>query len=192
MLIVGKSTLRASINPDDSPSVAFTRLGCYLYGGMSKGRMLPSNNVLNIKHIDKWEENDVKSFFYGDILGVKPTSLCVCSDNEISESTFIKYMRSITRIDDTGRVCIDMPWKPGFPEKLPNNYLRARDQLIRRKRQLARDEKIDEYNNEVAKLVETGVVRKLTEEESEDAGKDNAWYLTLSRGGRGGGKVKKD
>ena len=148
------------MKPDDSPSVAFTHLGCYLYGGMSKVRSLLSNNVLNINHIDKWGENRVKRFFYGDILGVQPTSICVDLDNEISESKFIKHMQSKTCINDIGHVCIDMPWKPGFHEKLPNNHLRARDQLIRRERQLARDEKIDEYNNEVAKLEERGVLRE--------------------------------
>ena len=37
--------------------------------------------------------------FYRDILGMKPTSLCVCSNNQILESAFIKHVQTMTLID---------------------------------------------------------------------------------------------
>ena len=176
-LIVDESTLRATSNPDDSPSVTFTRLGCYLYGSLSYPQPTKLNNIIRVNHISKWEEDEAKLFFYGDILGVQPTSLCVCSDTEILESNFIKHVRSTTRIDENGRVCVQMPWKPGYPEKLPNNFIKARDQMFRRERQLLRDNKLEEYNEEVKNLVERGVVKCLSLAESKNAGTELGWYL---------------
>ena len=176
-LLVDESTLRAAVDADSCPSVAFTRLGCYLYGGMSNTYENSANRILSINHIDRREENEVQTFFYGDILGVKPTSMCVCSDNEILESRFIKHMEETTQVDLDGRVCVRMPWKSGFPDKLPNNYVRARDQLFKREDQLLRNGKLEEYNSEVEKSVERGVVKKLTHDESACADKASAWYL---------------
>ena len=136
-----------------------------------------SSDVLSVNTIDRWQENEMKNFFYGDILGVKPTSKCICSDNEISESSFIKHARATTRLDESCRVCVQMPWKTGYPTKLPNNYLRAKDQLLKRERQLKRNGKLDEYNKEVEKLIERGVVKKLSLEESNNGECGAAWYL---------------
>ena len=89
----------------------------------------------------------MKTFFYGDILG-KLTSLCVCSNNQILELAIIRHVQTTPRISEDGRVCVCMQWKPGYPDKLPNNYERADEQLIRR----------EKYHGEVRKFVQRGVV----------------------------------
>jgi hypothetical protein len=45
----------------------------------------------------------------GDILGVKPTKLCTCSDTKISGTAFIKHVKATTTISDKGRVRLQMP-----------------------------------------------------------------------------------
>ena len=90
--LLHKNTL--IVCPDDNPLLAFTRLGCYVYGGLNKTLCGAVNNVLSVNQINKFEELDeLKTFFYGDVIGVKPTSICVCSDNEIAESAFIEHVR---------------------------------------------------------------------------------------------------
>ena len=82
--------------------------------------------------INRIETEELKTFFYNDVIGVKPTSVCACSGSEIAESAFIKHVRATTSINEDGRVCVKMPWKPGYPIRLPNNYVMAKDQMIRR------------------------------------------------------------
>ena len=70
-----------------------------------------------------------------------------------------------------------MPWKPGFPDKLSNNYFRAEEQMRKRESELAKNGKLDEYNQEITNLVERGVVRILSPEEASKAATEPAWYL---------------
>ena len=141
-LILPENVLRDSQHPDDSPSVAITRLGSYIYGGLSKSTQTV-NRVLSINFVNKLEENELKTYFYGDIIGVRPTSLCICTDNQIVESAFIKHVRATTKINSEGRICVQLPWKSGFPEQLPNNYQRAVTQLVKRENQLRRIQQRD-------------------------------------------------
>ena len=97
-LILPENVLRDSQHPDDSPSVAITRLGSYIYGGLSKSTQTV-NRVLSINFVNKLEENELNTYFYGDIIGVRPTSLCICTDNQIVESAFIKHVRATTKIN---------------------------------------------------------------------------------------------
>ena len=177
-LIVAEKCVSSSVTPDDSPSVAMTRLGCYIYGGLNNPPRRATNNVLSVNHVMRREEIDeLNAFFYIDVIGVKSNSLCVCSDNQIAESAFIKRVRSTTRINDEGRVCIQMPWKPDFPEKLPNNFSIAKEQMLRREKQLIRDSKLENYNKEIKNLVDRGVVRILNSEETKRAPEEPSWYL---------------
>ena len=176
-LIIPERIVRAPSSPDESPSIAITRLGCYVYGGLSKhpGRIV--NTVLSVNYVSKLEEDELNLLFYGDVIGVKPTSLCVCSDNQIVESAFIKHVRKTTRINVDGRVCIEMPWKPGFPEKLPNNYNVAMGQMIGREKQLIKNGKLEQYNREIADLVNRGVAKILTPNEAKNVLDGPSWYL---------------
>ena len=86
---------------DDSPSVALRRLGCYLYGGLSNSTKRVINNIFSVNHVNRIMDTDeLKTFFYGNVIGVKPTTLCVCSDNQMSESSFIKHVRTTNKINE--------------------------------------------------------------------------------------------
>ncbi len=183
-LISEESVLRATGDPDNNPSVAFTRLGCYLFGGLTKGNERTVNsltvNSLNTNFINKQDESELKRFLYSDVIGVQPTSLCVCTDNEISESKFIKHVHESTTMNDEGRVSVEMPWARGFPESLPspNNIYRAKDQLLRREAALKKDENLSFiHNNEIQMLVDSGAVKKLSVEESLKATQEVGWFL---------------
>ena len=177
-LIIAERCVSSPTSPDNSPSVAITRLGCYIYGYLNNPSSRAVNNILSINHANRIEDTEeLKTFFYGDVIGVKPTSLCVCSDNQISESAFIKHVQETTVINEEGRVCVKMPWKPGFPRKLPNNYFMAKEQMIRREKQLLKDGKLEDYNQEIKSLLVQGVVRILNLEEAEKGPKESSWYL---------------
>jgi hypothetical protein len=133
--------------------------------------------MAKVNFLSKSEDQQLRDFFHGDILGVKPTKFCTCSDTEISDTAFIKHVKATTTISDEGRVRIQMPWKPGFPEALPNNYDRAFTQMEKREKRLVRDGKLDEYNREIDNLVERGVVRILDSKEAAHAKEEKSWYL---------------
>ena len=123
-LIVPETTIRDERDPDHNPSIAITRLGMYLYGSLMQTKTGIVKEILSINYLNK-EDELMKTFFYSDrcTIGVRPTSLCACSDSEIAESAFIKHVRKTTTLDPSGRVRVNMPWKPGYPEKLPNNTI---------------------------------------------------------------------
>ena len=70
--------------------------------------------------------------------------MCFCSDKQIAESAFIKHVKTTTHINQDGRICVQMPKKPGFPDKLPNNYFRAKEKMRKRESELAKNGKLDE------------------------------------------------
>ena len=59
---------------------------------------------------------DMKELLTQDKLGVKPTGLCTCSDNDLKENKFIKSIAKSTQIID-GWVKIHIPWKDEGPQK---------------------------------------------------------------------------
>ena len=69
-LILPEKALRAEENPDGSPSVAFTRLGCYLFGGLIESSEQTVRHILKINHISKLEQEDFKSFFMETFLAL--------------------------------------------------------------------------------------------------------------------------
>ena len=62
-LILPEKALRAEEDPDGSPSVALTHLGCYLFGGLIESSQQTVRHILKINHISKLEQEDLKSFF---------------------------------------------------------------------------------------------------------------------------------
>ena len=90
-LIISQQNITATVNPDYSPAIACTRLGYYIYGGLNNPLRRAMNNVVSVNYLNvtrKSESEQLREFFYSDIIGVKPTSLCVCSEKEIAESAF--------------------------------------------------------------------------------------------------------
>ena len=62
---------------------------------------------------------DMKKLLVQDMLGVKPTGLYTCRENELKENKFIKSIVDSTQIVDR-RVQVRMPWKDGRPQKESN------------------------------------------------------------------------
>ena len=102
---------------------------------------------------------------------------CVCSDKQIAKSAFIKRVKATTHIKQDGRICVQMPWKPGFPDKLPNNYYRVEEQMRKRENELAKNGKLYEYYKDVTNSVERWVVRILSQKEASKAAKEPVWHL---------------
>ena len=170
--------VQASLNPDNHPSVAFTRLGCYLFGAIVEAPKPRYTEIAKLNFISKTEDQILRDVFYGDVLGVKPTKLCTCSDTEISEARFIKHIKATTTISCEGRVQAQIPWKPGYPDALPNNYEPVFAQMEKREKQLLENGKLAEYNQEIESLLERGVVRILDSKEAANVKNEKAWYLS--------------
>ena len=62
---------------------------------------------------------DMKKLLHQDLLGVKPTQLCSCSENVSRESKFMKSLAASTTLVD-GRIQVKLPWKEGEPPKRSN------------------------------------------------------------------------
>ena len=176
-LIQSEGNTRAPTNPDDHPSIAHTRLGNFIYSELSPQSKTVNNHEIQLNYIKAIEEDQLNKFFYNDIIGVKPTSTCVCSDKEIAEAAFIKHVKQTTHINSDGRVSTAIPWKPGFPENLPNNYERAYDTMIKMENRLENENKIDIHNEQVQELLDNGYVRILSPEETNKAKYEPGWYL---------------
>ncbi|XP_066971913.1 uncharacterized protein [Macrobrachium rosenbergii] len=72
-----------------------------------------------------------------------------------------------------GRMTVEMPWKPGFPEALECNKPQAEIRLMSQEKRLIKNGTFDEYSEEIQKLIDSCFVRELYPEESRDEG----WYL---------------
>ena len=59
---------------------------------------------------------DIENLLHQDLLGIKPTKLCSCSENVLRESKFMKSLAAPTTLVD-GRIQVKMPWKDGGPPK---------------------------------------------------------------------------
>uniref|UniRef100_A0A0K2T5Z1 Uncharacterized protein n=1 Tax=Lepeophtheirus salmonis TaxID=72036 RepID=A0A0K2T5Z1_LEPSM len=49
---------------------------------------------------------------------VKPNRLCLCSEKELNESPSIKKVKQDIKLVN-GHLEVRLPWKKGFPTKLP-------------------------------------------------------------------------
>lgn len=89
--------------------------GWYVLGQfVSKGSVtseIPSKEVGTVSAME-----DIKKLLHQDLLGVKPTKLCSCSENVLHESKFMKSLAASTALVD-GRIQVKMPWKDDRPPK---------------------------------------------------------------------------
>ena len=178
-LIQSEGNTRAATDPDNHPSIAHTRLGNHLYSGLSPQTRNVNNHEIQLNYIKAVEEIQLNKFFYNDILGVKPTSMCVCSDKEVAEAAFIKHVKQTTHINSDGRVSTAIPWKPGFPENLPNNYERAYDVMMKMENRLEKEE-LEIHNELIQELLNNRFVRILNSEETSNAQQEPGWYLNTN------------
>ena len=57
---------------------------------------------------------DMKKLLTQDMLGVRPTELCTCRDNDLKENKFIKSIAESTQIFE-GRIQVRRPWNGDGP-----------------------------------------------------------------------------
>jgi len=95
---------------------------------------------------------DMKKLLVQDMLGVKPTELCTCRDNDLKENKFIKSITESTQIVD-GRVQVRIPWKDGGPPK-ESNYDVAYQRMISSEKTFKRKDCLAEVQGEVQKLLD--------------------------------------
>ena len=85
-------------------------------------------------------------------LGVKPTELCTCKDNELKENKFIKSIADSTEIVD-GRVQVRMPWSEDGPPK-ESNYSVAYQRMLSSEKTFKRKNCLEDVQVEIQKLLE--------------------------------------
>ena len=88
--------------------------GGYVVGTLaSKQGERPSViNSIDVGIVDVLE--DIKKLLTQDMLGVRPTELCTCRDNDLKENKFIKSIAESTQIFE-GRIQVRRPWNGDGP-----------------------------------------------------------------------------
>lgn len=177
-LIRDRDCRESETDQNTKPIAVKCLLGWYITGPKGKPSPKSSFHNITVQTFTKLEEQhaEIERMIQSDILGVKAgTKLCVCSENELSKSAFIKQVKENTEVLPEGRIKVRIPWKEGFPGKLCNNRERAEKQLEKRSRQLQRDGEFEEYDREIQALLEREVVRTVQPEEIQE--EESAWYL---------------
>ena len=140
-------------------------------GSNQKQSTITINSIFKTDNV----EFNLAKYFETEAIGIKPSQECVCTDNEKTESAFIRHVQQYTSRAEDGRIEIKMPWKKGHPS-LPNNRPAAEKRLIQLEKKLSKSsQKLEQYNKEIELLVEMGFVKKLCKEEVNLDGP--AWYL---------------
>ncbi|XP_068707535.1 uncharacterized protein [Montipora foliosa] len=111
--------------------------------------------------------DEIKELLHQDLLGVKPTNLCACSENEIRESKFVKSLAASTTLVD-GRIQVKMPWTEAGPPK-QSNYGIALKRLFSTERSF--------QNEEVQKLLEQDYVIQVSPDQIDHSKPE--WYSPL-------------
>ncbi|XP_068214781.1 uncharacterized protein [Palaemon carinicauda] len=162
-------SVKDPVSPESSPVAVRSILGWTIFGGnIPKPKPHAASRVQFLSHLE-----DLQKLYTSDVVGIKPTKLCVCSDKEVAESQFIKHCRNKLCINADGHMTVEMPWKPGFPEALECNKPQAEIRLMSQEKRLIKKGTFDEYSEEIQKLIDSCFVRELYPEESIDEG----WYL---------------
>lgn len=139
-----------------------------------------SNDVPQIHFFEAKTEasdafQDLKQLLYHDVIGVKPTKLCTCTDDVLKENKFIKSIESSSEIVND-RVRVKMPWKECGPPK-ESNYSLALQRMYSTEKTLHKDGAVEVIDAEVQKLLEQGFVIKVPEQ---DINHNQAeWYLPM-------------
>lgn len=118
---------------------------------------------------------NVNKLIQQDLMGIKPTRFCTCSENELRENKFVKSIsRSTTLVD--GRIQVKMPWKEKGPPKR-SNYDIAMKRMQSAERSFKKKGCIEVVEEEVQKLVDQAFVIKVSPEHVDHTQPE--WYLPL-------------
>ena len=120
-------------------------------------------------------EEDIKKLLHHDLLGVKPTKLCTCTENVLRESKFVKSLTASTTLVD-GRIQVKMPWKKGGPPKR-SNYDIALKRMFSAERGFLKKGCFEVVKEEVQKLLDQNFIIKIPPEQIVHDKPE--WYLPL-------------
>ena len=120
-------------------------------------------------------EEDIKKLLHQDLLGVKPTKLCTCTENVLRESKFVKSLAASTTLAD-GRIQVKMPWKEGGPPKR-SNYDIALKRMFSAERGFMKKGCFEVVKEEVKKLLDQKFITMIPPEQI--AHDKPEWYLPL-------------
>ena len=120
-------------------------------------------------------EEDIKKLLYQDILGVKPTKLCACTENVLRQSKFVKSFTASTTLVD-GRIQVKMPWKEGGPPKR-RNYDITLKRMFSAERGYLKKGCFEVAKEEGQKLLDHNFITKIPPEQI--AHDKPEWYLPL-------------
>ena len=116
---------------------------------------------------------DMTKLLVQDTLGVKPTELCTCKDNELKENKFIKSTADSTEIVD-GRVQVRMPWsEDGLPKA--SNYDVAYQRMLSSGKTFKRKNCLEDVQVEIQKLLEQEVIVEIKQVDHNVP----EWYLPV-------------
>ena len=116
---------------------------------------------------------DMTKLLVQDTLGVKPTELCTCKENELKENKFIKSIADSTEIVD-GRVQVRMPWTDNGPPK-ESNFDVAFQRMLSSEKTFKRKNCLEDIQAEIQKLLE----QEFTVEIEQVNRNDPEWYLPM-------------
>ncbi|XP_067614671.1 uncharacterized protein [Eurosta solidaginis] len=155
---------------NDSPIAAKTSLGWVAYGPTkSSTRSSPRVMVIKEQNLHKM----VSDYFEADSFGVNPTSEQLESDED-KQARHILETTTILRPNKHYEV--GLLWKK-FPPQFPSSREMAERRLFSIEKRMHKDEKFAErYKEEMAKYVEKGYARKVTQEEVTES-YAQTWYL---------------
>ena len=148
--------------------------GWYVLGQFESNRSATSE-IQSIEVGTVSAVEDIKKLLHQDLLGVKPTKLCTCSENVLRESKFMKSLAASTTLVD-GRIQVKMPWKEGGPPKR-SNYDIAQKRMFSAEKSFQKKGCFKVVDQEVQKLLEQNFVTKVPLDQI-DHGKPE-WYLPL-------------
>ena len=111
-------------------------------------------NSIDVGIVDVLE--DMKKLLTQDMLGVRPTELCTCRDNDLKENKFIKSIAESTQIVE-GRIQVRMPWNGEGPPK-ESNYDVAYKRMISSEKSFKKKDCLEIVESEVQKLLDQDFV----------------------------------
>ena len=146
------------------------------FGWYILGQLTPTSQSIQSIDIGTMSvKENIELLVQQDQLGVKPTNLCTCTDNELRENKFVRSLSESTTLID-GRIQVKMPWKENGPPKR-SNYDIALKRMYSTEKSLKGKRCTDVVANEIQKLVDQGFVTKIQPEEVDHSKPE--WYLPL-------------
>jgi hypothetical protein len=148
--------------------------GWYIIGQLdSKNADGAKIQSVEVNHVNALES--INKLLQQNLMGIKPTRFCTCSEGELRESKFVKLVSQSTTLVD-GRIQVKMPWKEKGPPK-QSNYDIAVKRMQSAEKSFQKKGYIDIVDKEVKKLVDQAFVIKVPPKQVNHTQPE--WYLPL-------------